>query len=188
MKRSKLFYICLSILLNLAEDFQIERKMKKRKILEYLVRMLERNDFHLLIIVLLFLRKMCIVSENQLQLQELDIVKKLDRFFSCNNNILLQLTLGLLKNLCFDSAVRQNVEKAHLIAKIYDLLKLPNFRFLSILLLYLLSLDQTSRPSFAKTDCIKYVVKLIIHFPEKIVGQELIALGINLSSCSPNAL
>ena len=101
-KQDKLFYICLSILLNLAEDFQIERKMKKRRILEYLIRMLERNDFHLLVIVLLFLRKMCIVSENQIQMQELDIIKKLDRFFSCNNNILLQLTLGLLKNLCFD--------------------------------------------------------------------------------------
>ena len=63
-KQDKLFYICLSILLNLAEDFQIEKKMKKRKILEYLIRMLERNDFHLLVIVLLFLRKMCIVSEN----------------------------------------------------------------------------------------------------------------------------
>ena len=88
-KQDKLFYICLSILLNLAEDFQIEKKMKKRKILEYLIRMLERNDFNLLIIVLLFLRKMCVVSENKLQMNELDVIKKLDRFFSCNNNILL---------------------------------------------------------------------------------------------------
>ncbi len=97
------------------------------------------------------------------------------------------MTLGLLKNLCFDQSIRKNVEKAHLIPKIYDLLKLPNFRFFSILLLYLLSLDQANRPSFAKTDCIKYVVKLIIHFPEKIVGQELIALGINLSTDRMNA-
>lgn len=169
-KQDKLFYICLSILLNLAEDFQIERKMKKRRILEYLVRMLERNDFHLLVIVLLFLRKMCIVSENQLQMQELDIIKKLDRFFSCNNNILLQLTLGLLKNLCFDSSIRKSVDKNHLIPKIYDLLKLPNFRFFSIVLLYLMSLDPPARKSFAKTDCMKYVIKLITHFPDKIVG------------------
>ena len=46
-----------------------------------------------------------------------------------------------MKNLCFDSEIRKSVEKAHLIAKIYDLLKLPNFRFFSIVLLYLLSLD-----------------------------------------------
>ena len=39
--------------------------MKKRKIVTKLVRMLERNDFHLLIVVLLFLRKLSIISENK---------------------------------------------------------------------------------------------------------------------------
>jgi hypothetical protein len=64
-KQDKLIYISFTILLNLAEDFGIEKKMKKRKIVSYLVKMLERNDFHLLIIVLLFLRKLSIVSENK---------------------------------------------------------------------------------------------------------------------------
>ena len=180
-KQDKLFYICLSILLNLAEDFQIEKKMKKRKILEYLIRMLERNDFNLLIIVLLFLRKMCVVSENKQQMQELDIIKKLDRFFSCNNNILLQLALGLLKNLCFDGDVRKSVVKCSLVPKINDLLRLPNFRFFSIVLIYQISLDRESRKVIAKTDCMKYVTKLIIHYPEQQIGKELIALAINLS-------
>ncbi len=39
-KQDKLFYIALTILLNLAEDFNIERKMKKRKIVTFLIRML----------------------------------------------------------------------------------------------------------------------------------------------------
>jgi hypothetical protein len=42
--------------------------MKKRNIVTFLVRMLERNDFHLLIIVLLFMRKLSIVSENKTQM------------------------------------------------------------------------------------------------------------------------
>jgi hypothetical protein len=67
-KQDKLLYISFTILLNLAEDFGIEKKMKKRKIVSYLVKMLERNDFHLLIIVLLFLRKLSIVSENKDQM------------------------------------------------------------------------------------------------------------------------
>jgi len=56
----------------LAEDFSIEKKMKKRfifykfrKIVSLLVKMLERNDFHLLIIALLFLRKLSIVGDNK---------------------------------------------------------------------------------------------------------------------------
>lgn len=64
-KQDKLFYISLTILLNLAEDYQIEKKMKNRKIVTILVRMLERNDFHLLIVVLLFLRKLSIIAENK---------------------------------------------------------------------------------------------------------------------------
>jgi hypothetical protein len=53
------------VLLNIAEDFSIEKKMKKRKIVSVIIRMLERNDFHLLIIALLFLRKLSIVGENK---------------------------------------------------------------------------------------------------------------------------
>lgn len=64
-KQDKLLYILLTILLNMAEDFNIEKKMKKRKIITYLIRLLERNDFHLLIVVLLFMRKMSIISENK---------------------------------------------------------------------------------------------------------------------------
>lgn len=52
----------------MAEDFSIEKKMKKRKIVSVLIRMLERNDFHLLLITLLFLRKLSIVGENKNQM------------------------------------------------------------------------------------------------------------------------
>lgn len=39
--------------------------MKKNGVIKLLIRMLERNDFHLLIITLLFLRKMSIFSDNK---------------------------------------------------------------------------------------------------------------------------
>lgn len=68
LKQDKLLYISFTILLNLAEDFTIEKKMKKRKIVSVLIRMLERNDFHLLLIALLFLRKLSIVGENKNQM------------------------------------------------------------------------------------------------------------------------
>lgn len=64
-KQDKLLYICFTVLLNLAEDASIEKKMKNRKIITFLLRMLERNDFHLLIVSLLFLKKLSIVGENK---------------------------------------------------------------------------------------------------------------------------
>lgn len=64
-KQDKLLYISFTILLNMAEDFTIEKKMKKRNIVTHLVRMLERNDFNLLLVSLLFLRKLSIISENK---------------------------------------------------------------------------------------------------------------------------
>lgn len=67
-KQDKIFFIALTILLNLAEDFQIENKMKKRKISVYLVKMLDRNNLDLLIISLVFLKKLSIFSENKDQM------------------------------------------------------------------------------------------------------------------------
>ena len=63
--------------------------MKKRGIVKYLCRMLERNDFHLLIVSLLFLKKLSIMSENKEEMFEENLPGKLVRFFVCNNNILL---------------------------------------------------------------------------------------------------
>jgi hypothetical protein len=67
-KQDKMLFIAFTILLNLAEDSSIERKMKKRKIVTYLVRMLERNNKDLLIISLVFLKKLSIFGENKDQM------------------------------------------------------------------------------------------------------------------------
>jgi len=60
-----MFLVAVNILLNLAEDIQIERKMKKRKISTYLIRLLERNNTHLLLISLSFLKKLSIFADNK---------------------------------------------------------------------------------------------------------------------------
>lgn len=79
------------------------------------------------------------------------------RFFSCGNDILLQLSLGVIKNVSFDSKQRQAIEKAGLIPKIIELLGNANFRYSSIVILYLLSLDDKNRESFAYAECITLV-------------------------------
>ena len=138
--------------------------MKKNGMIKLLIRMLERNDFHLLIITLLFLRKMSIFSENKNEMIELNVIEKLVRFFSCDNEVLMQLALGVYKNLCFDPLARNRIEKAGLIPKFIELLH-SSSRFAAIVILYLLSIDESIRYTLAYTELMGLVVQLIMHFP-----------------------
>ena len=53
-KQDRLLYMSFYLLLNLAEDVTIERKMKKKNIVLYLVKMLDRANVELLILVCLY--------------------------------------------------------------------------------------------------------------------------------------
>ena len=77
------------LLLNLAEDLQIERKMRNRQIINLLLSMLERNNPDLLFIVLNFLKKLSIFGDNKNEMKELGVIEKLNRFIPCNNQLLL---------------------------------------------------------------------------------------------------
>ena len=106
LKQDKLFYICFNILLNLADDFKIEKKMMKRNVVGYLVRMLERNNGDLLVTTLYFLKKLSIIGDNKdIMIQE-GIIERMPRFFKGNNEPLMHLGLRLLINLSFDKKAR----------------------------------------------------------------------------------
>lgn len=103
-KQNKLLWLCFTILLNIAEDLQIERKMKRRGIIELLVKMLERDNLALLTTVMLFLKKMSVFKENKDEMfQEEFVVKQLKRYVPCpHHQELSHLVLRLVHNLCFD--------------------------------------------------------------------------------------
>ena len=63
-KQDKILCLCFQVLLNLADDVQIERKMRKRKVVSYLLGMLDRNNIFLILVSITFLKKMAIFSEN----------------------------------------------------------------------------------------------------------------------------
>ena len=113
--------------------------------------------------------------------------EKVNRFVPCNNQLLTQLSLRLLFNLSFDPEVRDQMVKASMIPKMVELLKIPPFRSFLLKILYHLSLDDKAKTNFTYTECIPLVYQLIIHFPDAIVGKELVALAINLTTNSRNA-
>lgn len=54
--------------MNLAEDAKVEVKMKNKKIVSMLVRLLERDNVDLLILVVSFLKKLSIFVENKAEM------------------------------------------------------------------------------------------------------------------------
>eukprot|EP00743_Colponemidia_sp_Colp-15_P004208 GILK01004540.1.p1 GENE.GILK01004540.1~~GILK01004540.1.p1 ORF type:complete len:755 (+),score=181.94 GILK01004540.1:116-2380(+) len=186
-KQSRLLFTCFYVLLNLAEDWITERKMKKRKIVELLVNMLDRNNADLLTLVVTFLKKLSIFGENKDEMAKCGIIEKLVRFIPCACQPLLLLVLRLMFNLSFDAELRDQIMKASLIPKLVELLKAPQYRGTVLRLLYHLSMDDRCKSMFSYTDAIPLVVQLVIHFPEQYVGKELIALAVNLSTFPRNA-
>lgn len=90
-------------------------------------------------------------------------------------------------NLCFDKGAREAIEKARLIPKFVHLLAQdsPN-RMTALNILYLLSTEAAIRYTLAYTNCMDYVVKLIL-FPHPNIGAvELLALAINLAANERN--
>lgn len=69
-KQEKVLFVAFHLLLNLAEDLQIERKMKNRQIIGLLLSMLDRNNPDLLFIVLNFLKKLSIFGDNKNEMKD----------------------------------------------------------------------------------------------------------------------
>ena len=90
-------------------------------------------------------------------------------------------------NLSFDKGARDAMEKARLIPKFVHLLAQdsPN-RMTGLNILYLLSTEAAIRYTLAYTNCMDYVVKLIL-FPHPNIGAvELLGLAINLAANERN--
>ena len=100
---------------------------------------------------------------------------------------MLNFSLLIYYNLSFDRAAREGIEKASLIPKFVHLLAQdsPN-RMTALNILYLLSTDSGIRYTLAYTNCMDYVVKLILSPHPKVSAVELLALAINLASNERN--
>ena len=79
--------VCFHLLLNLAEDVLIERKMKKRHIVLDLVTMLDWENKELLVVVLTFLKKLSIFKENKNEMQSSGAVTKIAKFIPNDNEV-----------------------------------------------------------------------------------------------------
>lgn len=121
-KQENLLRICFYLLLNIAEDENIEEKMTKRNIVGLLVKALERENEELILLVLTFLKKLSIMQCNKDSMADLNIVEKLPRLLDYNRIELVHLTLKLLYNLSFDNKLRYKMTKSNILPKLINLL------------------------------------------------------------------
>jgi len=187
IKQERLLAVCFRVLLNIAEDTAIERKMKKRSIISYLTAMLDRADLELLTVASEFLKKMSVFKENIKQMKDDDVVAKLCKFVPCSNENLAKLSLRLMLNLSFDAEAREFMVNRGMIPKLVELLKKPTYRVSVLRLLYHFSTDDQCKSIFICTDCIPLVLQLLLNYPENYSGadkggKELLALAVNLAT------
>jgi hypothetical protein len=79
------------------------------------------------------------------------------------------------------------IENERHFKRIADCFKIQEFRGLVLRILYNLSLEEKSKPLFGETDCVFIIYELIINFPENIIGIELAALTLNITTHHTNA-
>ena len=184
-RQDRLFYVCFYLLLNLSEDPNVERKMKKRNIVVYLVKMLERRSVDLLVLCVTFLKKLSIYRENKDKMLECNIIDKLARFVP-GQDVLLLVTLRLLLNLSFDPTLRQQMVDRSMIPRVVELMKNPHFQHVSMALLYHISMDDKCKSMFTYTAAVPIILDFLLQVEDLHSAPELIALAVNLTQNQRN--
>lgn len=183
-KQDQLLFVSFHLLLNLAEDLNIEVKMLKRDIVKYLITMLDRGTPELLILVVTFLKKLSIFKENKDE-----ILKRSDEFLPKVNNLLLSehqglqnLTLRLLLNLSYDQNFRAAMLKHGFLLKFVEILQNKSHLLVTLQLLYQISIDDAVKPAFANTELLPLMMRLILEYKGERVNADLMALAINITT------
>ncbi|XP_072297880.1 kinesin-associated protein 3-like [Eucyclogobius newberryi] len=186
-KQEQLLRVSLYLLLNLAEDTRTELKMRNKNIVGLLVKVLERDDEELLVLVVSFLKKLSIFLENKNDMAELDTVERLSRHVPSEHEDLLNLTLRLLLNLSFDAGLRGKMVLVGLLPKLTALLGDENNKQVVMRILYHISMDDRFKGMFVYTDCIPQLMQMLNEHGEEEIEMELISICVNLAGNKSNA-
>jgi hypothetical protein len=186
-KQDRVLFVGFYILLNLAEDTNVERKMVKAGLISYLIEMLPRRSADLLILSATFLKKLSLFAMNKNTMRDAGIISKLSSFLPCSSESLVTAALRLEFNLSFDSELRDKMIEAGHLPKLVSLLKIGAFRGRTLKVLYHLSVDDRCKSMLAYTDGVQMLMGLLINFPQPMLTKDLAGLAVNVSWNARNA-
>lgn len=189
-KQEQLLRVAFYLLLNIAENMEVERKMRKKNVIGMLIKTLDRTNTDLLLLAVTFLKKLSIFRENKDLMTDGNIIEKIPRLLQSNNTDLVLCTLKLLFNLSFDTKLRGRMIRVGILPKLIKLLAQADAKSKSTILglLYHASMDDKVKAMFTNSECIQMVISMILNSEEDPLKLELLALGINLAVNSKNAL
>ncbi|XP_011614632.1 kinesin-associated protein 3 isoform X2 [Takifugu rubripes] len=185
-KQEQLLRVSLYLLLNLAEDTRTELKMRNKNIVGLLVKILERDDEELLVLVVSFLKKLSVFLENKNDMAELNTVERLAHLVPCDHEDLLNLILRLLLNLSFDSGLRAKMVEVGLLPKLVALIGDENNHQIAMQIVYHISIDDCFKAMFGYTDFIQQLMQMLFEHSEEEIELEL-CICINLAANKKNA-
>ncbi|XP_011501080.1 PREDICTED: kinesin-associated protein 3 [Ceratosolen solmsi marchali] len=187
-KQEQLLKVCFYLLLNIAENKEVEKKMRKKNVIGMLLKTLDRTNTDLLILVVTFLKKLSIYRENKDVMAEGNIIEKLPKLLHITNSDLVSMTLRLLFNLSFDTKLRGKMIRVGLLPKLVKLLIQDDVNRSTILgILYHASIDDKVKMMFINTECISLVTNMLLESDDEQIFPELVALCINLATNNKNA-
>jgi len=182
-RQNKLMLVCQMVLLNIAEEISIERKMVNRKMPLLLVQLLDRTHDDLLLVALQFIKKLSVFEENKDQICSPGTLARLVQLAVHSNIRIALLALRALYNLSFDEATRASLVESGIVKLLVDHLRNPPFRHIVLRLLYHFSMDDRCKSLMAYyQDGMVMLLQLVVHFPEPRVGKDLVALVVNLAT------
>ncbi|KAF0041626.1 hypothetical protein F2P81_005158 [Scophthalmus maximus] len=167
----------LCLLLNLAEDSRTEQKMRNKHIVHMLVKMLEREDEELLLVVVSFLKKLSIYLENK------DDMRFTEHIWIQSSPIRLRSAQPVTEHGPGTGFNGTGVGGHDRTESVTD----EGQRRLSVRILYHISMDDAFKSRFADTDCIPQLMELVFDCGEEKMDVELISLCINLAANQSNA-
>ena len=150
------------MLLNLAEEPEIEKKMAKRGIVGYLCKMLARSNTELLVLALIFLKKLAIFKENLPEMRREKLVAALVGFVPHHTEAVLVSALRLLYNLSFDAHQRDAIIASPLLTKAVGLVRKRMQLPIVLRLAYNLSSTEKGRKALGATDLPAIVRKHVL--------------------------
>ena len=98
-KQDRILRLALSILLNLAENQNIEKTLVKKDIVSWLQKYSERSNINLLVIILLFIKKLCVYDVNKDNMIKNNLIHQLSGLFNYMHQLIVSLTLDIIYNL-----------------------------------------------------------------------------------------
>lgn len=186
-KQEQTLRVSIYLLLNLSEDIKVEEKMKRRGVSNNLVQLLTRANDELLILVISFLKKLSLYTENKDAMVGCNVVERLSPLLQSDNTDLINATVRLLLNLSFDASVRSRMVKAGMLPRLVGLLSDTANQNPVSCVLYHLSMEDKIKSMFTYTDAIPILMRIILQCSEEQVDLEIMALAINLAANKRNA-